>query len=329
MNDKNYWCFRIDTKNIEYLKKELHNGRLRQGWGWDPKQDLRNLKMDEGAKRNRPMLKVKKGDLILVPRLPQWDEVALVEATEDWEIGYQFEIPNENGVYGHIFPVKFHKSFVRKNKNVKGGLRSTMKNPSRFWNISHYADEVEHLMNIEQNNLKLEQHLQDRLISSIESVFQGLFSDEKFESEIYQKLDKQFTNSEWENLLVYGLREMFPHFTIDRTSGPNEKKHGTDILIKIPGIIPGKQYGIAIQVKDYHGIVGRDVIDQINKADVWNDDNLKIIEKIVLITRAKKGANEDLLIEDTDVEFIFMEQLKELLKKISYVYLSRSLSADL
>ena len=63
MKNRNYWCYRIDTNNIKFFVDELNQGRLRQGWGWDEKQDLRNFKMDEGAGRNRPMINnVKKGD---------------------------------------------------------------------------------------------------------------------------------------------------------------------------------------------------------------------------------------------------------------------------
>jgi hypothetical protein len=71
MSKKNYWCYRVDTSNIKYFTSELNEGRLRQGWGWDEAQDLRNFRLDEGAGRNRPMFnKVKKGDILLIPQLP-------------------------------------------------------------------------------------------------------------------------------------------------------------------------------------------------------------------------------------------------------------------
>lgn len=61
MSKRNYWCYRIDTSKIKYFESELTEGRLRQGWGWDDKQDLRNFKMDEGAGRNFAMFnRVKK-----------------------------------------------------------------------------------------------------------------------------------------------------------------------------------------------------------------------------------------------------------------------------
>ena len=66
---RNYWGYRIDTDHIDFFRRELENGILRQGWGWDQEQDLRDLKMDEGAKRNLPIYsKVKKNDILLIPR---------------------------------------------------------------------------------------------------------------------------------------------------------------------------------------------------------------------------------------------------------------------
>jgi len=85
MSTKNYWCYRIDTNRIKFFMDELNNGRLRQGWGWDERQNLREIKMDKGARRNLPMFnKVKKGDILLIPQLPTWGEIAVVEATDDW-----------------------------------------------------------------------------------------------------------------------------------------------------------------------------------------------------------------------------------------------------
>jgi len=154
MNKRNYWCYRIDTSKINYFMDELNNGRLRQGWGWDEDQDLRSFKLDEGAGRNRPMFeKVKKGDVLLIPQLPSWGQIAIVEATDDWSSGYRFEIDKKLADYGHIFPAKFIKRFTRNNENVTGNLRSTLKNPSRFWSINHYSDDVKALLNISQDGL--------------------------------------------------------------------------------------------------------------------------------------------------------------------------------
>lgn len=325
METKNYWCYRINTKEIEYFRKELHQGRLRQGWGWDDKQDLRNFQMDEGAGRNLPMFKrVKKGDILLVPRMPSWGEVAIVEATEDWNTGYNFEIERGRGDYGHIFPAKLLKSFTRFNANVSGRLRATLKNISRFWNINQCAEDVELLIKSDSSELSHDQQHKDRLESSISSVFIEMFDEKLFADKLYEKLTTQsFSNEEWEYALVYGLRKIFPFYQIDRVGGKEEVNHGADILIKLPSILLNYEYAIAIQVKDYDGLVASKVINQINKSDkYWDTKYIKLIDKIVIITKAKEDKNLHLLENDSGVNFIFADDLKELLLEIGKKFIA-------
>jgi hypothetical protein len=323
MSKKNYWCYRVYTGNIKYFTNELNEGRLRQGWGYDKGQDLRDFKLDEGAGRNRPMFnKVKKGDILLIPQLPNWGEVALVEATEDWNKGYNFDIDPKLGDFGHIFPAKYLKKFTRNNENVTGNLRSTLKNPSRFWNINHYSDDVELLLDTQVTELSKRQDHNSRLESSIGSVFNEVFDETLFANKLFDKLTEQFTREEWEFALVYGLKQMFPFYQIERVGGKEEKNHGTDILIKIPSILSNYGYAIAIQVKDYEGFVDKEVVSQINKADnYWDSENLKLIEKIVIITKAKKDDNIRLLEQDKDVKFIFATELKQLLTEIGKCFI--------
>lgn len=315
---KNYWCYRIDTKQSEFFFGELKNGRLRQGWGWNEKQNLKDFQLDEGAGRNRPMFdKVKKDDILLIPQLPSWGEVALVEATEDWGKGYIFEIDKNLRDYGHIFPAEYLKKFTRNNENVTGNLRSTLKNPSRFWNINHYSEDVERLLSTEVTELSKSQDYSSRLESSIGSVFNEVFDEKLFAEKLYKKLTEQFTREEWEFALVHGLKQIFPFYQIERVGGKEETNHGTDILIKLPGITSDYSYAIAIQVKDYEGFVGTDVIAQINKAEKhWNTGNSKLIEKIVIITEAKEDENIQLLEHDKSVKFIFANELKHILTEI-------------
>ncbi|GAA5521522.1 restriction endonuclease [Aliifodinibius salicampi] len=330
MGNSNYWCYRIDTNEREFFKNELVNhNRLRQGWGWDEKQDLRNLKMDEGAKRNMSMLKVKKGDILLVPRLPEWNQVAIVKATEDWDEGYRFERTEEFGGYGHIFPAKFIKGFVRKNENVDANIRSTLKNPSRFWNINHYQQEVEKILKSKEEELNKSIGYDERLSNSINDIINNHFDKNEFENDIYDKLNQQFAREEWEYALVEGLQELFPFYEITREGGKKEKEHGTDILIKLPSLTKEVQLGIAIQVKDYKGKVKSNVIQQINKSEkYWSNENIRIIQKIVLFTESNIKENDSLNNDDADIDFIFAEDLKELLYKISINFIHDELSLN-
>jgi hypothetical protein len=296
---------------------------LRQGWGWDEAQDLRNFRMDEGAGRNRPIFnKVKKGDILLIPQIPSMGEVALVEATDDFNIGYRFELDKNLSDYGHIFPAKYIKKFTRNNENVTGNLRSTLKNPSRFWNINHYSADVELLLDTEVTALSKRQDHESRLQSSIGSVYNEVFDEKVFADKLYDKLTEQFTREEWEFALVYGLKQIFPFYQIDRVAGKEEKNHGADILIKLPSILSNYEYAIAIQVKDYNGFVGSEVINQIEKSEkYWDSENVKLIEKIVIVTKASKHNNLRLIDNDKKVKFIFANELKQLLSEIGKNFL--------
>lgn len=317
MTNRSYWCYRIDKNEIKFFKDELFNGRLRQGWGWDEKQNLNDFKMDKGAGRNRPMLKVKKGDILLVPRLPSWGEVAIVEATEDWETGYEFDIDKKLGDYGHIFPAKYLRKFTRHNKNVSGNIRLTLRNPARFWNINHYSDDVDLLINVTEDELVKRQDHQSRMISIIGDVFNDVFDEQAFTNKLYDKFIEQFTSEEWEFVLVNGLRELFPCYQVERVGGQEEKNHGTDILVRLPSLLADYEYAIVIQIKDYKGVVGKNVIDQTNKADFyWESENLKLIEKWIIVTQASKDVNLGISNNESGVRIIFADELKELLSRI-------------
>jgi len=45
------WFWNIDTPSQAYFRAELEQGRLRQGWGYDHKLDLRRIKakLDQSA----------------------------------------------------------------------------------------------------------------------------------------------------------------------------------------------------------------------------------------------------------------------------------------
>jgi hypothetical protein len=44
MAKKNYWCYRINNDEVDFFYRELMDNRLRQGWGWQKGQDLKNFK---------------------------------------------------------------------------------------------------------------------------------------------------------------------------------------------------------------------------------------------------------------------------------------------
>lgn len=311
-----YWGYRINKALISFFREELEQGRLRQGWG-GPGQDLRGSTFKSGARRNLRMLReVKKGHILLVPRLPEWDRVAIVEATEDWDSGYRFEDPAQKD-YSHIFPARLLKSFVRETAGVSGDLRKSLRFVGRFWSLDPVGADIEVLRRTPQADLDAGITDEKRLSDAVQAAFKDAFKEEQFGTSVYDRLNHEFDNTRWENVLVRVLRTRYPApCEVKRVGGRAEKEHGTDILVLLPGVGEGPRHAIAVQVKDYAGVVGHHPVDQINKAEWWDGtDSHSVVEKVVILTRASRGENAK-LVEDANkegVRLVFAEDLKEML----------------
>lgn len=316
----NYWGYRICTECAEFFWEEIQGGRLRQGWGYKEEHNLKDSKADDGSRKNMRMLEVKKGDILIIPRIPKWEDVTIVEATEDWRDGYRFSIPQKYGDFGHIFPVKFIKSFNRHNINVPSDIRSTLKNVGRFWNINHIKSSVDIIINSDEKHSS-RSYTKDRFEGSLNEAFEHSFDEKLFATKLYDNLCKNNNASEWEDTLVLGLKSIFPlPFSVERTGGTSEINHGTDILISFQSPFSGMKHAIAIQVKDYQGNVSDDVVSQIRKADEYWNKSYNLIEKVVIITRGNKESNRRLSENFPDINFIFSDELKDILSYIGMHY---------
>ena len=142
MADTSYWGYRINTDYPDFFYAELQQGRLRQGWGYEEGQNLRLKTIDKGALRNLRMLNVKKDDILLIPRIPEWGYITIARATEDWSTGYRFEISSDQGDYGHIFPAEYICQVPISDANIQQ-LYSTFHYHGRFWKINHWEKVIQ------------------------------------------------------------------------------------------------------------------------------------------------------------------------------------------
>lgn len=190
--------------------------------------------------------------------------------------------------HGHIFPASIEKVFDRNHSAIPGAIRSTLRNPSRFWNIDDLAEEVEGILGTERD-LTTPSAPADRWRQAVLGIVGSL----DLESRFSHAVNWATYASEWENLLVAVLGHLYPGWAVERTAGREEARHGTDILMTTPAL-GGGSYGIAIQVKDYTGLVGNDAVDQVKMADrYWNGKNINIIDRVVAIIGSDKEVNAD------------------------------------
>lgn len=148
---------------------------------------------------------------------------------------------------------------------------------------------------------------------------------EDFSKQLYDKLNTELNAKQWEDVLAEVLRSLYPRADVETVGSQKESKHGTDIKVTIPGL-SDKSYIIAVQVKDHEGRTAEKVIEQINKASYWTRDEEKLIEKVVIITQAKKEDHSDLINigNKNNVKFVFEDDLKDILTK----YAKRQIGLD-
>lgn len=322
---KRYFGFRVDstsTDKCNFFFEEIKQGRLRQGWGYDAGQNLLNQTVDKGASRNKSMLNVKCGNILLIPHIPLYHEVTVVEATDDWRVGYQFEINQKYGDYGHVFPVRYLCHFNRYNVHVDACIRSSLRNPSRFWQLNYECDDsVENLLNIAPQDLTSASSYSERLKASLDDAYSEI--EATLKEKVHNKFVNNFQAAEWEFALLEGLKLLYPepYFYIEHVGGKSEKDHGADLLIHIPSICSKIEYIIAIQIKDYKSSFNiRNVINQINKATFFENENKKVIDKIIIVTKSTykdiSSEDEQIMERYKDIRLIFADDLATILSRI-------------
>ena len=317
-----YWCFRVDKRQSpDFYDHQLKkHGRLRQGWGYLDEHDLSKI-VKPAPKDQRPNLKmfdqVKKGHIILVPHIPEWHFVTIARATEDWNVGYRFEIEPELKDFGHCFPAEYVKHFDRHNTHVRGDLRTTLQCQRRFWNANRYEYSIEQLLGRTPNELISRQSKDARFNATVRSALEK--KQEEIENDLLEELSEQFRADEWEEALKTGLEALFPTYKAEVTGGRGEEKHGTDILLTMPGLLED-YYGIAIQVKDWQGKAGniKSAIDQIEKADeAWKE--FRIVDKIIILTEANELPPEaEAEANEKGITILYSGDFKQLLRKMAF-----------
>lgn len=161
----NCYIFRVLRDN-DFVINELKVGRVRQGWGATEMALLKSgdevsekewidkyLWKDESyeiKKRKyfnlKNMLNMTKGDIIIIPRYPQWEEFTVATVKET----YKFNVPSEINDFGHIIEIdNLTKKSVSYNsseesKKIKAKFRAYQNPINNVWSqeIKNAAENI-------------------------------------------------------------------------------------------------------------------------------------------------------------------------------------------
>ncbi len=242
------WFWNIDADSRDFFWKEIQAGRLRQGWGYDPKLDLRTMQaqirngqpLDDQQQiawnRSGPMLDaIEQEDLIVVKNVPERGRFVLVRIVG----GYEFDIPEEMGDFGHFLPCALVTCPFRMDAQVvQSKLARALGRERHPIRITYKHDEaVKGLAAISPEDQGREPR------DSLDEALGGWRSDlaKELQKRIWERRDPR----EAELLVEMLLRHRF-RGEIVVTAGPSER--GADRVCDVPMGL-GLTTRIAVQVK--------------------------------------------------------------------------------
>ena len=341
---RRYWAMRTDKYNRKLLWKELEAGHLRQGWGYDPSQDLRVVvsaaeagrpltNIQEQTKRHWKMLDsqpdgIKPGDWILVPNLPEPGMFVIVEVAGDYyyeplTLSKREDVNGLGQDYGHVLPVEnLTPGGVSKYaEGVHASIRSTLRRQqSRLWSLDKYAKHIENIVAAYKSGKgdpRRPAKGEDRAATAAEKAAE--ITREVLREKLFAELDSRFQAAEWEQVIFKALQNLYPGSVVRHTGGRNEK--GADIVVEIPNRFDDAEgpWQILIQVKNYDDTIDPKVLHQLKQAFYAYSEGGPVL-LLAALTTAEKASEEalqeakDLSLElGTPVRIVTRKLLAELL----------------
>jgi hypothetical protein len=342
---RRYWAIRTDRYNKSLLVSELRDGRLRQGWGYDPSQDLQFVqaeivkggtwweRLSETQKEVLPHLRmlssaqdsVQLGDWILVPNLPEDGYFFIAEVTGKYyydplTLSATEDINDLHKDYGHVLPVRLltDQGVNKYADHVHASIRSTLRTPMRMWNLDGYGEVIEQLIAEYQTgtDLSTAKSGEARLAKAWETALSH--ASETLRERLAPELDARFQAAEWEEPIKKVLANLYPGTDVQWVGGPQE--YGADVIVQIPNYFGGLPWLIVVQVKNYAGEIGSAVLTQLRAAYNCYSQRGKLLSLIVMTTAEKTSSDflaaASLLSEELKVPVKIVLR-KEMMKMIS------------
>jgi len=296
---RRYWVVRPDPDQLDFLHRELVAGRLRQGWGYDPSQDLRIVRrvpsrertgpQRDAWKRCRRMLEtepdgMRPGDIVISPKLPAVGSWSVSRIVGD----YDFTIP-DRGDYGHLRPVELLGTVEDTNVDfVDARLRETMRCRLSMWNIDRLGPCVDRLVNaLREGKPGRRQEAEEVLRNAVE----------RLQGTLWDAFREAFEGKRFEGPCVLLLKRLFGADNVEYTAGPTER--GADAVCTYQDPL-GCTHTVVVQVKMWeHEAYSLVPFEQIREA-VENYPN--VTSGVVLTTTHGSGAEFDEARERTEQE---------------------------
>ena len=305
----NVYVFRISTGN-KYKREELSAGTLRQGWGVKSLQLVEedgtvvdentwierwpeNWEDDEKSKRSRykilkPMLEMKEGDMVIIPKYPEWDTLTIAKIKE----GYKYDLNEKEGDFGHRLGIDIDKArYFAYNANEHSKLIH-----SKMRSYQSAVNRV-HMEKVKKAVSALSEMESDKTIKNISKIIKSSF----FENTKDLK-DKLFDTRP--NDIEKLTEEIFikAGYTLLRNNMYDGKGGDADLVFqKNLDIISefssnDTDYRIYVQVKKKLG-------------EVWNEEEgIKQLEKI---TKEDKGNFAKVLVSTSEFSTQIQEMARE------------------
>lgn len=307
--NRRYWAIRSDKNNMEILFCELTKGQLRQGWGYDISQDLRSLQseIEKGGswwdrltsvqKEALPQLRmlakstdsIQRGDIVVIPNLPGYGFFCIAEVTGDYtyapmKLKKDVDVNELGQDYGHILPIKLltPKGVNKYAEQVDASIRSTLRTRMRMWNLDFYKEAIDKLVADAGSGLVLTSASSGE--ARLEKAWDTALAQaaEVLQEELGKGLNSKFQAAEWEEPIKVVMGNLYPGANIRWVGGPSEM--GADVIVEVPDYFGGSPWLVIIQVKNYTGTIGHDVLAQIKTAHDHYSKEGRILQLVVMTT---------------------------------------------
>ena len=319
-----YWAMRTSRdsrEHREFLKKELFEGRLRQGWGFSPQQDLRCI--EEAWREGTPLTKeqadasrhwrmgdgpagdyMNDRDVVLVPNMPDDGFFTLVRIRGP----YAFEINSELSDFGHLRTVEVltpTTGVANEHRLVDAGLRRSLRCQGRLWRISDYTECLENIIGSDED-LTVGETAVGRAESIVSDLVAGPIAT--MAEQLSERLPFGLQGSEWETVVRDALEPLFP-VTVRHTGGPQERGADLEIIISNP-FDQDRNWIIPVQIKDHQFLEGPEVVPKLKEAFCSRSGRGHVVIAVVLLVTDADPSREleeemSTLSNENNVPFIF------------------------